>query len=99
MGYQDPQFSVAPGRPVLHRVVHALADLGGKTVLDRREHVLTPFPCSVRKRLSSPRPCTYRKALRAGAVKTGRQAPAKPLGLDSFEHGASLRQAGASVHG
>jgi hypothetical protein len=30
LGCSDPQFSVAPGRPVLHCVVHALADLGGK---------------------------------------------------------------------
>ena len=30
MGYLGHQFSIAPGRPVLHRVVHALADLGGK---------------------------------------------------------------------
>src|SRR5271157_3452942 len=45
--------------------------------------------------VSSPRP-EHRKAPRAGAVKTGRQAHAKRLGLDSPEHGAMLRRAGYS---
>jgi hypothetical protein len=39
--------------------------------------------------VSSPRPA-HRRALRAGAVKTGLQAPAKRLGLDGPEHGAML---------
>ena len=53
-GLFGSQFSVAPGRPVLHRVVHALADLGGKTWLCWHGHVLHPFPCSVRS--AFPRP-------------------------------------------
>jgi len=39
--------------------------------------------------VSSPRPA-HRRAPRAGAVKTGLQAPAKRLGLDGPEHGAML---------
>ena len=46
--------------------------------------------------VSSPRPA-YGKAPRAGAVKTGWQAPAKRLGLDSPEHGAMLT-AGRGIH-
>ena len=98
-GYSDPQYSIAPVRPVLHCVGLHSRRPRRERVSGGHEAASMIFPCSVGDGLSPPRPCTFQAPCRS-LVKAGpAQGRPQGLGLDEARRGARLRHAGAHRHG
>jgi len=101
VGYVGHQFSIAPGRPLLHRFLSLSQTSAGNGVSTLHDHPPSSvhFSCStVPHGFLPPRPQDAEASVRRGCQGRSASGPPEGLGLESIEHDGTLAQLG-SLHG